>query len=162
MGASDEGSAYTREHLAAALTWIERNVYQGIALVARALASYEPPVVTKGGDSDEQFCYCGHRRREHDFADNGQEIPCCAHVADRICDCPGFKRARVVVPVARPAVILGDSVDTFGVNDAGPLTDDDSDQKCTDPGGHVWHEGEPDRAGEGPIRCIYCGADGDA
>lgn len=33
---------------------------------------------------------------------------------------------------------------------------------CSDPGGHVWHEGPPDRGDEGPIRCIHCGADGDA
>lgn len=39
---------------------------------------------------------------------------------------------------------------------------DEPDDGCTDPGGHKWQEGEPDRAGEGPMRCIHCGADGDA
>lgn len=44
----------------------------------------------------------------------------------------------------------------------GDVGDDWPDESCTDPGGHEWYEGEPDRMDEGPIRCIHCGADGDA
>lgn len=33
---------------------------------------------------------------------------------------------------------------------------------CLNPAGHSWVEGPPDRGDEGPIRCEYCGADGDA
>lgn len=50
--------------------------------------------------------------------------------------------------------IAGDGRNHFASDDDGP--------RCTDPRGHVWHEGPPDRCDEGPIRCIHCGADGDA
>lgn len=41
--------------------------------------------------------------------------------------------------------------------------DDDGREEgdCTSTG-HSWVEGPPDRGDEGPIRCEYCGADGDA
>lgn len=39
---------------------------------------------------------------------------------------------------------------------------DDDPQRCTNPGGHSWVEGPPDRGDEGPIYCEFCGADGDA
>jgi len=40
--------------------------------------------------------------------------------------------------------------------------EDEYGDRCTDPDGHEWYEGAPDRMDEGPIRCIHCGADGDA
>lgn len=45
-----------------------------------------------------------------------------------------------------------------------PVSDDDEGYppRCSNPGGHSWVEGEADRGDEGPIRCAYCGADGDA
>lgn len=39
---------------------------------------------------------------------------------------------------------------------------DEVEGRCTNPNGHSWVEGPPDRGDEGPIRCEYCGADGDA
>jgi len=40
--------------------------------------------------------------------------------------------------------------------------EEEYDDRCTDPDGHEWYEGAPDRMDEGPIRCIHCGADGDS
>lgn len=50
------------------------------------------------------------------------------------------------------------------------LAEDEPDDRCTNPGGHVWNRtaGEADEARlagdyeNDNIRCIYCGADGDA
>jgi hypothetical protein len=38
----------------------------------------------------------------------------------------------------------------------------DGSDECSNPTGHSWVEGEPARGDEGPIRCRFCGADGDA
>lgn len=60
--------------------------------------------------------------------------------------------------------LFADSLSQARAAEPGEFSDADeyADERCTDPGGHVWHEGPPDRGDEGPIRCIHCGADGDA